>query len=101
MSRSLPPPRLQAGTWDLARAMLLLAIAWIGPQALAQDTPVISGAIGFIDHTNGGTTSLQPVIAPVAVIPIGSHFLVESRADIREVIVPEGGDGAYEGQFYP
>lgn len=101
MSRSLPPPRLQTGIWDLTRAMLLLAIAWLGPQATAQDTPVISGAVGFIAHTNGGTTSLEPVIAPVALIPIGSHFLVESRADVREVIVPKDGDGAYEGQFYP
>jgi len=101
MSRPLPPLRLHAGIWDLARAIILLAIVGIGLQVTAQDTPVISGALGFVDHTNGGTASLQPVIAPVLVVPIGSRFLLESRADIREVILPKDGDSPYERQFYP
>jgi len=93
-------PRLQTGIRNPAWAVVVLAIVSLGPQATAQDTPLISGAVGFISHTNGGISFLQPVIAPFAAVPIGSSFLIEARADLREVIAPTNGNGPYEGQFF-
>src|SRR5271167_2916688 len=72
-------PRLQTGIRNPAWAVVVLAIVSLGPQATAQDTPLISGAVGFISHTNGGISFLQPVIAPFAAVPIGSSFLIEAR----------------------
>jgi hypothetical protein len=66
----------------------------------AQEPPLISGAGGFLSSTNGGVTSLQPVIAPVAVVPLGTHLLVESRADLRGFYQQKNGTGPYEGQFF-
>jgi hypothetical protein len=65
----------------------------------AQDAPVISGAAGFISTTSAGQTFLQPVIAPVLVLPLGDNFLIESRADLRGFIARENGTGPYQGQF--
>ena len=79
-----------------------LLIAVIASASHAQsDSPVISGGAGFVSTTNGGVTFVQPVIAPVAIIPIGSKFLIESRADLRGVFLPENGtSGPYRGEFF-
>jgi hypothetical protein len=80
---------------------LLLSSALIGARyASAQNTPLISGAAGFLSSTNAGTTDIQPVIAPVAVVPLGSRFLIESRADIRGFFQPKDGTGPYQGQLF-
>ena len=60
---------------------------------------MISGAAGFISTTNGGRTFLQPVVAPVAVLPLGNRVLIESRADIRGLIQRENGTGPYEADY--
>lgn len=49
----------------------------------AQEAPLITGGMGFITTHDSGSTFAQPVIAPVAVVPLGNHLLVESRADLR------------------
>lgn len=66
----------------------------------AQDSPLISGAVGFVSTTSGGQTFFQPVIAPVAVVPLGDKFLIESRADLRGFIARQNGNGDYHGQFF-
>jgi hypothetical protein len=70
------------------------------PPIKAQDSPLISGAAGFVTTTSAGQTFLQPVIAPVAVVPLGDHLLFESRADLRGLIARQNGNGPYEGQFF-
>ncbi len=49
----------------------------------AQEAPLITGGLGFITTHDSGSTFAQPVVAPVAVLPLGNHLLVESRADVR------------------
>jgi hypothetical protein len=57
----------------------------------AQDTPLISGSVGFFASTPGGKTSYLPVFEPLLAAPLGDHLLVESRAALIESIVPSGG----------
>jgi hypothetical protein len=57
----------------------------------AQDTPLISGGLAFFHNTNAGTTSYQPIIEPLIAAPIGSRFLIESRATLLENFAPKGG----------
>jgi hypothetical protein len=59
---------------------------------IAQDTPLISGGVGFFSSTNGGQTSYLPIIEPLLAAPIGQHFMIESRAAILSSIAPNGGD---------
>ena len=63
---------------------LVLAALGGGPALQAQeDIPILSGGVGVLGENNAGSPSAQPVIAPVLTIPIGSKWLIESRADIR------------------
>ena len=55
-----------------------------------QDTPLISGGVGFITSTNGGNTTYIPVISPLLAAPLGDHLLVESRATILNSYFPKG-----------
>ena len=80
---------------------VLLLLPFSGLKAEAQNTPLISGGVGFLTTTNGGVTTLQPVISPVAAVPLGEHLLVESRAYISDFIAPENGNsGPYKGDFF-
>jgi hypothetical protein len=72
--------------WRLSACVLLLS-----GHLCAQDgdinrndagyTPVISGGLGYVHNVNGGVTTLEPQINPVLLVPLGSHFLIESRTD--------------------
>jgi hypothetical protein len=79
---------------------MLVVIPLFVTKAEAQNTPLISGGVGLLTSTNGGVTNYQPVISPVAAVPLGEHLLVESRAYIEENIAPENGNGPYQGNFF-
>lgn len=55
----------------------------------AQDTPLISGGIGFFTSTNGGNTNYTPEVKPVLVAPLGEHVLVETRATVLDTFFPK------------
>lgn len=79
----------------------LLLLAFTGLAATAQDTPIISGGIGFLHNTNAGAISLQPTVSPVAAIPLGSRFLIESRAYITTNIHRENGTtGSFQSDAF-
>jgi hypothetical protein len=68
--------------------------------AVAQSgVPIISGGAGFVSTTDGGHTFLQPIIAPVVVIPLGPKFEVESRIDLREFIAKTNGSYDAQGSY--
>jgi hypothetical protein len=69
-------------------ASAILATVTLGS---AQDTPLLSGGVGFFSSTNGGNTSYLPIIEPLIAAPIGPHLLVESRATLLESFSPNGG----------
>jgi hypothetical protein len=60
---------------------------------MAQDTPLISGGLGFFSSTTGGKTSYVPEVVPVLAAPIGQHLLIESRANVLEDFTPKTGGG--------
>jgi len=67
----------------------------------AQDTPLVSGGVGFITQTNGGNTTYLPVISPLAAAPLGKHLLFESRATLVESFSPKGnGEPGYDHSFF-
>ena len=83
-----------------ARVLLLPMLLW-GLKANAQDAPLISGGVGFLSSTNAGATTVQPIISPVAAVPVGEHLLVESRAYLEEFVSPENGNsGPYQASFF-
>jgi hypothetical protein len=79
-------------------SLLLVSQTFLAAQ---ENVPIVSGGAGFFGATNGGASVFQPVLAPVLAIPLGSQWLIESRADLREVVSREdGSSGPYQGQFF-
>jgi hypothetical protein len=58
---------------------------------LAQNTPLLSGGLGFFTSTNNGATTYLPIAEPLIAAPIGGHLLIESRATLLEIFTPKGG----------
>jgi hypothetical protein len=70
-----------------AFALALLCSVFSGA---AQNTPLLSGGVGFLTNTNAGNTTYTPIIEPLLAAPIGRHFLIESRAALLETWAPKG-----------
>jgi len=78
-----------------------LAILCAGRYGAAQDTPLLSGGVGFFTNTNGGNTSYLPQIQPLLAAPIGQRVLIESRAALIETYAPRGnGQTGYDHTFF-
>src|ERR1700691_1001431 len=69
-----------------------LAVLPAAYQGSAQDTPLISGGVGFFSQTNAGSTMYYPTIEPLLAAPLGQHVRGESRANLVEFFTPNGGD---------
>jgi hypothetical protein len=65
----------------------------------AQQTPILSGGVGFLTSTNGGNTTYTPIIEPLLAAPIGPHLLIESRAALTETFFPNGQAGYDHSHF--
>jgi hypothetical protein len=91
----MPSPMLVFSLSKMARsarfATFALAVFFAARCGIAQDTPLISGGVGFFNATNGGNTTYQPIIEPLIAAPIGSRLLIESRATLLENFAPNGG----------
>ena len=75
----------------MKRLAFLLALAGIAQVAASQETPLISGGVGFLTSTRGGNTTYLPIAEPLLAAPLGRHLLVESRAALLESFAPQGG----------
>ena len=81
-----PPPQRLVGI-----LLLLACILYPVPRVVAQETPLLSGGVGFFARSNGGDSTFVPVISPLLAAPLGNSFLIESRATILESFFPKGG----------
>jgi len=82
-------------------AAIVATALLVAQHASAQDTPLISGGAGFLTSTNGGSTTYLPIIEPLLAAPIGSRFLIESRAALVETFAPNGnGQPGYDHNHF-
>jgi hypothetical protein len=91
--------------WLLAVCLIFSTMQLSGQDSEVESThagyvPVLSGGIGYVDTVNGGTTTLSPAIDPVLLIALGSHVLVESRAEFVGEFQRRNGNGDYTGQIF-
>jgi hypothetical protein len=73
------------------RLALLIAALGAALPAVAQDTPLISGAVAFLSSTNKGQTSFDPTVMPLVAFPITHRFLFENRDSFLESVNPRSG----------
>jgi hypothetical protein len=84
-----------------ALALFCLFSACHTVRAQESATPIISGGVQFLSTSSGGATTFQPVIAPMIAVPIGEHWLVESRATFDEFVFRENGSsGPWHAQTF-
>ncbi len=91
MLRSPLKLRSSLSTGTSLVAFTLVAFSLVR-SVVAQDTPLLSGGIGFFTSTNAGQTAYLPEFEPLIAAPIGPRLLVESRAILLESFAPNGGD---------
>jgi hypothetical protein len=100
----MPHRRFRFLLVQVARSAGLIAVALTifstGRPGRAQDTPLLSGGVGFFTSTNGGNTTYLPIIEPLIAAPIGQHVLIESRAALLQTYAPRSnGLPGYDHQY--
>ncbi|HEU5399824.1 MAG TPA: hypothetical protein VFU86_00630 [Terriglobales bacterium] len=45
--------------------------------------PLLTGTAGFVTNFDGGHADVQPVVAPVLLVPIGEKWLIEGRGEFE------------------
>jgi hypothetical protein len=91
----LPSSRSYRFLGRFAAILLSLGAIYLVPPLNAQNTPLISGGLGFFSRTEGGNTSYSPILAPLIAVPAGPRLLFESRATLLESFSPQGGGKGY------
>lgn len=80
MDITLPNPVVQC----ISAAVVAACYLNVAMPLRSQDTPLLSGGVGFFTSTNGGNTTYLPIIEPLVAIPLGGSILIESRAALTE-----------------
>jgi len=86
--------------WILA-IMLIACTAAFGQETQdlsEQPVPILTGSAGYFTNVTAGENALVPIVMPVALVPLGDRWLVESRGRFSaEFERPKGEDGPYGG----
>lgn len=71
------------------RVILLFAFICIIPNLLGQSpeterpVPILTGSVGYFNFVTAGQNEIDGQINPVLLLPLGTHWLVESRAEFE------------------
>ncbi len=79
-------------------ALLLSFATWAVAQTADNERPVpiLTGNAGFFNNVNAGQNDLVPEINPVLLLPLGDHWLVESRAEFNGEFSQASKGGPYQ-----
>jgi hypothetical protein len=59
--------------------------------------PILTGNAGFFTNIQSGTTEIVPEINPVLLLPLGDHWLIESKGEFVGDFQPKYDNGPYGG----
>ncbi len=80
--------------------MLTPAVAQVPDISGVQTVPVISGGVAFVPLVQAGQTTLVSIFSPVALVPLGDKWLVESRGAFEGDFVRRDGTGPFGGKVH-
>jgi hypothetical protein len=100
--RQQNPRNFCAGVSIVRRCGLLLLLLISIPsfaQTSAPDRPVpiLTGTAGYFNFVTAGQNQVDAQINPVLLLPLGDHWLVESRAEFEGAFQRPDGGGPYGG----
>lgn len=64
---------------------------------LPKPVPVFSAGMGFITPFGGGQPHLDPLISPIFLVPLGDHWLIESRDTFESDLSTPPGSNSFHG----
>ena len=78
---------------------LLIGFGRVQAQSSSTDKPVpiLSGSVGTFSFVTGGQNVINTQINPVLLVPLGDHWLIESRAEFEGDFQRPLGGGPYGG----
>jgi hypothetical protein len=79
---------------------LCLMPALLHAQTSSSDRPVpiLTGSVGYFTFVTAGQTELDAQVNPVLLLPLGDHWLVESRAEFEGAFVRAPAGGSFGGR---
>jgi hypothetical protein len=76
---------------------LLPAFLWAQTSSSDTPIPILSGSAGYFNFVTAGQNQLDAQINPVLLLPLGNHWLVESRAEFEGAFQRPPDGGPYGG----
>lgn len=76
---------------------LFLAAVTAAQTAQDKPVPILSGSIGTFSFVTAGQNLIDTQINPVLLVPLGEHWLIESRAEFEGQFQRPPGGGPYGG----
>ena len=59
--------------------------------------PILTAGMGFVTQFQGGQPNLDPLVSPIFLIPLGDHWLFESRGTFEADFAQPPGSNIYKG----
>ena len=59
--------------------------------------PILTAGMGFVTQFQGGGPNLDPLVSPIFLIPLGDHWLIESRDTFEADFAQPPGSNTYHG----
>ena len=84
----------------LATLLLLCSMAALASAQSAETekpVPILTGTAGYFNFVTAGQNQIDAQINPVLLLPLGDHWLVESRAEFEGAFQRPDGGGPYGG----
>jgi hypothetical protein len=93
------PLRWTALSCAVCAGFLFLSLEHANAQAPEADKPIpiLSGSIGTFSFVTGGQNVIDTQINPVLLVPLGDHWLIESRAEFEGEFQRPPDGGPYQG----
>ena len=77
---------------------LLLASAALAQTDISEKpVPILSGTAGTFSFVTGGQNQIDTQVNPVLLVPLGDHWLIESRGEFEGEFQRPPGGGPYQG----
>lgn len=59
--------------------------------------PILTSGMGFVTQFQGGQPNLDPLVSPIFLVPLGDHWLIESRDTFESDFAQAPGSGTFHG----
>ena len=95
--RQTPFARRGVSLFSAALLLLCHTIAVLAQTSNEKPVPILTGSAGYFTNVTGGQTELEPIVSPLVLLPLGDHWLIESRGEFEGDFERRNGNGPFGG----